>query len=285
MGVPPDHPLAFPTAQLLKREERRAALRVPRGPGMRQVVPAKGEDAGAFQRRIPCFRRDLLHWLAFVSEHALGMLPHLPPQHIERDLVEWHRNRLPGLGLIRVNPRLLALQIDLLPGQTCHVRGPKARRQSERRHVSQMLRQLLQQRPCLSATVCLTFLAMLSMISNMSKSTHTLATFISEARLKADLTLRAVEKETGISNAYLSQLEHGKIQTPAPQNLHKLAVLYRVPYEILMELAGYPVPKPTNTAAQPARDTMAARMGNVTKEEEEALVEYLQFLRLRKRGR
>jgi HTH-type transcriptional regulator, competence development regulator len=111
--------------------------------------------------------------------------------------------------------------------------------------------------------------------------TQTLAAFIAEARTKVGLTLRAVEKETGISNAYLSQLEHGKIQTPAPQNLHKLALLYRVPYEILMELAGYPVPKPTKATREP--DTVAGRIGSVTKEEEDALVEYLQFLRQRKR--
>lgn len=125
---------------------------------------------------------------------------------------------------------------------------------------------------------------MLIILSNMAKSEQTLAAFIAEARTKAGLTLRAVEKETGVSNAYLSQLEHGKIQTPAPQNLHKLATLYRVPYELLMELAGYPMPKPLNAKSQ-AADTVAARIGTVTKEEEDALVDYLQFIRLRKRGR
>jgi HTH-type transcriptional regulator, competence development regulator len=118
-------------------------------------------------------------------------------------------------------------------------------------------------------------------ILSMSKTAHTLSSFIALAREKAGLTLRAVEKETGISNAYLSQLEHGKIQTPSPQNLHKLAGLYRVPYELLMELAGYPVPQ---TVAELAPETMAARIGSVTREEEDALVEYLQFLRQRKRG-
>jgi transcriptional regulator with XRE-family HTH domain len=116
----------------------------------------------------------------------------------------------------------------------------------------------------------------------MNKATQTLASFIAQAREKAGLTLRAVEKETGVSNAYLSQLEHGKIQTPAPQNLHKLAGLYRVPYEILMELAGYPVPQ---THGEPPPEAMAARFGSVTREEEDALVEYLQFLRQRKRER
>jgi transcriptional regulator with XRE-family HTH domain len=132
---------------------------------------------------------------------------------------------------------------------------------------------------------CLTYLAMLNMVSSMPKSIQTLATFLAEARTKAGLTLRAVEKGTGVSNAYLSQLEHGKIQTPAPQYLHKLAALYRVPYELLMELAGYPVPKSAGSGTQAARDTMAARIGTVTRKEEDALVEYLQFIRLRKRSR
>lgn len=119
-------------------------------------------------------------------------------------------------------------------------------------------------------------------ILSMTKVAQSLASFIAQAREKAGLTLRAVEKETGISNAYLSQLEHGKIQTPAPQNLHKLAGLYRVPYELLMELAGYPMPQ---TTGEPPPETIAARFGSVTREEEDALVEYLQFLRQRKRGR
>ncbi len=116
----------------------------------------------------------------------------------------------------------------------------------------------------------------------MTKAKPTLATFVSQARGNAGLTLRAVEKETGISNAYLSQLEHGKIQTPAPQNLHKLASLYRVPYEILMQLAGHPIPRPSS---DPPPQSVAARIGSVTRDEEDALVEYLQFLRQRKKGR
>ena len=68
---------------------------------------------------------------------------------------------------------------------------------------------------------CLTYLALLSILSNMKNTTEKLGTFLASARNKLDLTLRAVEEETGISNAYLSQLEHGKIKTPAPQNLYK----------------------------------------------------------------
>ncbi|MDE0142858.1 MAG: helix-turn-helix transcriptional regulator [Caldilineaceae bacterium] len=119
----------------------------------------------------------------------------------------------------------------------------------------------------------------------MAHNTVKLGAFLSSARSKLGMSLRAVEKETGISNAYLSQLEHGKIKTPSPQNLNKLAQLYRVPYELLMELAGFPVPKAPSAESQTARDTFAARIGAVTEEEEEALVEYLQFIRSRRRRR
>jgi transcriptional regulator with XRE-family HTH domain len=112
--------------------------------------------------------------------------------------------------------------------------------------------------------------------------TEKLGSFLAKARNAAGKSLRAVERETGISNAYLSQLETGKIKTPAPQNLHTLADAYSVPYETLMELAGYPVP---SGVAERTDSAKSARIGPVTQEEEDALVEYLQFIRSRKRGR
>lgn len=111
-------------------------------------------------------------------------------------------------------------------------------------------------------------------------SLQSLGAFLAKARSASGKTLRAVETETGISNAYLSQLENGKIKSPAPQNLHKLAAAYSVSYELLMELAGFPVPSNQG----PSANSMAARVGPVSNEEEAALVEYLQFLRSRKRG-
>lgn len=119
----------------------------------------------------------------------------------------------------------------------------------------------------------------------MEQAREKLGAFLASARNKLEMTLRAVEDATGISNAYLSQLEHGRIKTPAPQNLYKLSELYQVPYELLMELAGYPVPKGHSDESRFAFGNFAARIGAVTEEEEEALVEYLQFIRSRKRRR
>ncbi|HZI58591.1 MAG TPA: helix-turn-helix transcriptional regulator [Verrucomicrobiae bacterium] len=109
---------------------------------------------------------------------------------------------------------------------------------------------------------------------------HELAKHLAAVRKRSSLSLRAVEASTGISNAYLSQLENGKIQEPSPNLLHKLAELYREDYRKLLELAGYPVPSTTSGV----NSQLAARLGNTTKEEENALVEYLDFLRSRRKA-
>ena len=52
-------------------------------------------------------------------------------------------------------------------------------------------------------------------------------------------SLRTVSAATGISNAYLSQLESGAAANPSPDKLYALAEYYGVPYESLMREAGY----------------------------------------------
>ena len=58
------------------------------------------------------------------------------------------------------------------------------------------------------------------------------------------MTLRQVEEATNreVSNAYLSQLENGKIKKPSPNILHALSTVYEISYDGLMEKAGYIVP-------------------------------------------
>lgn len=95
------------------------------------------------------------------------------------------------------------------------------------------------------------------------------------------LTLREVEKRTDVSNAYLSQLESGKIKQPSPLTLHKLAQLYAVGYEVLMAKVGYPVPgKPTQLKQT---SSVSHRLGQLSQEEELELLEYLKFIRNRRK--
>ena len=102
--------------------------------------------------------------------------------------------------------------------------------------------------------------------------------YLEIARKNKELSLRQVEQETGISNAYLSQIETGKIKQPSPNILYKLSELYDVPYNTLLELVGYPVPKTSDSNSH-----SHSRIGPVSPEEEEELIEYLSFLRSKRK--
>lgn len=104
-----------------------------------------------------------------------------------------------------------------------------------------------------------------------------------DLRKAKGFSLREVEQATGnaVSNAYLSQLENGKIKKPSPNVLHSLAEVYVVPYETLMEKAGYLLPSEgTNPGRR--RRLAAFAIDDLTAEEEEDLLKYLAFLRSRR---
>jgi HTH-type transcriptional regulator, competence development regulator len=117
----------------------------------------------------------------------------------------------------------------------------------------------------------------------MSEKINNLGSFLASARQHQKLTLRAVEAETGISNAYLSQLETGKICSPSPSILQKLSDFYGVPYNAVLELAGYPVPESGKLGT--SLTDLAARIGPVTTEEADELADYLKYLRSKQRKR
>src|SRR5262245_50533973 len=109
-----------------------------------------------------------------------------------------------------------------------------------------------------------------------------LGKYLQDLRESAGFTLRQVEEASGVSNAYLSQLEHGRISKPSPHVLHKLAKTYGISYELLMEKAGY-VTREKGGERRGALPTFAKL--KVSPEEEEQLLEYLRFLRTRKAKR
>lgn len=55
------------------------------------------------------------------------------------------------------------------------------------------------------------------------------------------LTLRQVEEQTGISTAYLSQLENVLAENPSLSIISKLADLYKVPISHFLSAAGYEI--------------------------------------------
>lgn len=108
-----------------------------------------------------------------------------------------------------------------------------------------------------------------------------LSHFLRTARERMGLTLRAVEQATEVSNAYLSQLESGKIKQPSPVVLHKLSQLYGVSYADAMRFTGYPVPDENEREERAAR--VSGPFADLTEEEEVELADYLTFIRTRRR--
>jgi len=63
--------------------------------------------------------------------------------------------------------------------------------------------------------------------------------YLKGLRGKQRMSLRDVERRTGVSNAYLGQIEQAKRPPPHPNILKKLASLYGVTVYELMAAAGY----------------------------------------------
>lgn len=115
---------------------------------------------------------------------------------------------------------------------------------------------------------------------------QSLGEYLRNLRLARKLSLREVEDASGVSNAYLSQLEQGKITKPSPHFLHKLAGCYVVPYETLMEKAGYITREEPETAknTKQRRGQLApSALGVLSRSEEEELLKYLAYIRSQQR--
>ncbi|HSR50014.1 MAG TPA: helix-turn-helix transcriptional regulator [Acidobacteriota bacterium] len=116
----------------------------------------------------------------------------------------------------------------------------------------------------------------------------TLGAYLRSLRQAKGMTLRAVEKESGVSNAYLSQLENGKLKNPSPPILHKLSQVYSASYQVLMEKAGYLMPsaspgdKKAGSSGQRKGHLPTFAVEDLTEEEEEELLRYLAFIRSRR---
>lgn len=133
----------------------------------------------------------------------------------------------------------------------------------------------------LISTVRLTYLAVLDIISIMSEP-QDFSNYLKLAREKKGFSLREVERATEISNAYLSQLEQGKIRQPSPNVLYTLCQFYEISYADALRLVGYPVPDEVEDRKSVSR--LSSRIGPISEEEEDALIEYLEFIRSRQKS-
>lgn len=113
----------------------------------------------------------------------------------------------------------------------------------------------------------------------------TLGQYLASIRNDRGLSQREVEKATNkvVSNAYLSQIENDQIKKPSPNILHALAELYAVSYENLMERAGFVVPTGSRTSGERHGRVATFAGHHLTSEEEKELVQFLGYLRTRKK--
>ncbi len=63
--------------------------------------------------------------------------------------------------------------------------------------------------------------------------------YLKSLREKQRMSLRDAERESGVSNAYIAQIERGDRPAPSPEILRKLAIAYKVTVRELLEKAGY----------------------------------------------
>jgi len=114
---------------------------------------------------------------------------------------------------------------------------------------------------------------------------HALGAYLKKEREGLRMTSREVEEATGkaVSNSYLSQLENGKISRPSPNILHSLATVYDVPYENLMERAGYIAPTDSKETGKKHGSAATASIDNLTVEEEQELLNYLTYVRSKRK--
>jgi len=110
---------------------------------------------------------------------------------------------------------------------------------------------------------------------------------LKEAREHLPMTLRQVEEATGISNAYLSQLENGKIQKPSANILYRLSSLYRINLNLLLAAAGIITTSDDNeelSKENKIANDIAFYAENLSSDEKNQVLEYIQFLRHKKKG-
>lgn len=120
-----------------------------------------------------------------------------------------------------------------------------------------------------------------------------LGTELRRLRSKKGVSLRTVETETGISNAYLSQLELGVATNPAPAKLQSLANYLGASYLDLLDHAGYlprrvaenSLPLVASSESRAMRASpLSASLADLTDDEEDRVLQYVEFLKSRRKA-
>ena len=124
--------------------------------------------------------------------------------------------------------------------------------------------------------------------------TKTFAIFLKKTRKAKHLSLRDVEKITGISNSYISQLERDTTKKPTIPIVKKLADAYDYPFNKMADLVVgdteyqfKATPKSTTDleSCPPDIQYMLRQYQNLSNEGKNQLVDYIDFLLKREKGK
>ena len=108
---------------------------------------------------------------------------------------------------------------------------------------------------------------------------------LKEARELVPFTLRQVEEATGISNAYLSQLENDKIKKPSANILYKLASVYKIELNMLLSASGI-IEKSTNPENADKPDNkwlnrLAFYSEDFTEQQQNEILEFIKYMKFK----
>ena len=101
-------------------------------------------------------------------------------------------------------------------------------------------------------------------------------------RERAGLSLRQVEASSGVSNAYLSQIESGKVGAPSPKILERLAGALGASYVDLLAAAGHLDLADVSTVARMSRPLLD--LSDLSEGDRIRVTSFVQDLRKRRRA-
>ena len=116
---------------------------------------------------------------------------------------------------------------------------------------------------------------------------ETLGQVLKTTRERVSLTLKQVDEATGISNAYLSQLENDKIKKPSASVLYKLANVYKINLNVLLAAAGIIEKKDLSIDENKLsllEKEIAFYKDKLTDAEEKEVVDFIKFLKFKNKG-
>jgi transcriptional regulator with XRE-family HTH domain len=111
-----------------------------------------------------------------------------------------------------------------------------------------------------------------------------LGSTLKKTRELMNLTLKDVEKATKISNAYLSQVENDKIKQPSASVLYKLAAVYKLELNDLLEASG--IVKKQEKSEKAVSNEWVKRLAFYTDdldtEQKEEVLKYIKYVKQQK---